>query len=67
MKLYVQVVDEFSAVLHLPNETAVPLEANHQTICKFLTSSNPSYIRVRDCIDEIVETLVKLSGKSCTS
>ena len=63
----VKVVDEMSAILHLPNETAIPLEADHQTMCKFLTSSNPNYIVVRDCIDEIIETLARVSGSSCTS
>lgn len=63
----VKVVDEMSAILHLPNETAIPLEADHQGMCKFLTSSNPNYIVVRDCIDEIIETLARVSGSSCTS
>ncbi|OJD31266.1 ankyrin repeat protein [Diplodia corticola] len=49
------VVDEHSAILHLPNERSVPVEADHREICKFLTSSNQNYALVLDAILDLVE------------
>lgn len=65
MKL-VKIVDELSAILRLPNETAVPLEADHQTMCRFLTISNPSYLLVRGCFDDILDACAGIFDSSCT-
>ncbi|MCJ1270553.1 hypothetical protein MMC22_010450 [Lobaria immixta] len=49
------VVDKSSAVLHLPNETPLPVEANHTTMVKFLTSSSEAYATVFDCLKELID------------
>ncbi|KAK3352416.1 ankyrin repeat protein [Lasiosphaeria hispida] len=49
-------VDRSSAILHRPNEATIPLEANHETLGRYLTSSSSNYLTVRNCIDELMET-----------
>ncbi|KAL9059229.1 MAG: hypothetical protein Q9162_001266 [Coniocarpon cinnabarinum] len=49
------VIDKDSAVLHLPNETAIPLEANHRDLVKFLSESSANYVLVCDEIQDLVE------------
>ncbi|KAL2136124.1 hypothetical protein VTI74DRAFT_5347 [Chaetomium olivicolor] len=41
------IVDKVSAVLHHPNETAVPINANHRTICQFPGQDCQNYAIVR--------------------
>jgi hypothetical protein len=53
-----QVVDETSAVLHLPNETPIPMEADHRNLVRYLTSSSQNYIVVRDCLTELFDSIV---------
>jgi hypothetical protein len=59
------VVDEDSAVLRLPNEVALPMEADHQTMCKFLTNSSERYRMVLDLLKELVEKALETS-QLCT-
>lgn len=47
------IVDKDSAVLNQPNETPLPIEADHRTMCKFLTSSSEAYATVFDCLSEL--------------
>ena len=47
------VVDKDSAILNLPNETPIPIEADHRSICKFLTPSSEAYATVFDCLSEL--------------
>lgn len=47
------VVDKDSAILNLSNETRVPIEADHRTMCKFLTSSSEAYETVFDSLQEL--------------
>lgn len=61
-----KIVDELSAILRLPNETAVPLEADHQTMGRFLTISNPNYLIVRGCFDDILDARAGIFDSSCT-
>lgn len=56
----VKIVDKVSAILRLPNETAVPLETDHQTMCKFSTNSNLNYLLVRGCFDDILDALARI-------
>ncbi|CAH0015263.1 unnamed protein product, partial [Clonostachys rhizophaga] len=49
------VVESDSAILRLPNEVPLPLEADHRNICKFLTSSDPGYTLVLSCLEELVD------------
>ncbi|KAF2792053.1 hypothetical protein K505DRAFT_308322, partial [Melanomma pulvis-pyrius CBS 109.77] len=58
------VVDETSAVLHLPNETPIPMEADHRGLCRYLTSSSENYIVVRDCITELFDLVVDKVSES---
>jgi hypothetical protein len=61
----VQVVPENSAVLGLPNEMIIPLNAHHRGICRFPSSLSQNYILVEAYIKEIF--LGKSSGEgSCT-
>ena len=47
------IVDKDSAILNLPNEIAIPMEADHRSMCKFLTSSSEAYKTLYDCISEL--------------
>ncbi|VUC30279.1 unnamed protein product [Clonostachys rosea] len=49
------VVESESAILRLPNEVPLPLEADHRNICKFLTLSDPGYTLVLSCLEELVD------------
>ncbi|KAK2690708.1 hypothetical protein QWA68_010615 [Fusarium oxysporum] len=55
------VVDEFSAILHLPNETPIPMEADHRGLCKYLTPSDSCYRTVFNCIEELMDSLIETS------
>lgn len=48
-------VDQDSAVLHLPNETPLPMEADHRGICKFLTASSQRYQVILSSLQDLTE------------
>ncbi|KAK0723425.1 hypothetical protein B0T26DRAFT_260557 [Lasiosphaeria miniovina] len=58
------VVDDFSAILHLPNETPIPIDADHRSMCRYLTSSDRNYLTVANCIGELIDAT---SGPSTQS
>ena len=43
----IRVVGESSGDPHLPGMTAIPVDANHRTICKFPDCDDPIYLQVR--------------------
>jgi hypothetical protein len=51
-----KVVYQDSAVLNLPKETPLPMQADHRGICKFLTANSQRYQAVlssqQDLVDE---------------
>ena len=47
------IVDKDSAILNQQNETPLPIEADHRTMCKFLTSNSEAYALVFDCLSEL--------------
>ncbi|KAK8130582.1 hypothetical protein PG999_002962 [Apiospora kogelbergensis] len=49
------VVEEDSAVMGLPNEVPIPIEANHRSMCRFSTNSSEQYRMISDCIKEMAE------------
>jgi len=49
-----QVVPETSAVLGLPNEVVLPLNANHRDICRFASKEDQGYILVQWAIQDIL-------------
>ena len=55
-----QVVPEYSAVLGLPNEMIIPLNAHHRSICRFASTSDQNFILVKSAIADII------SGKPAT-
>ncbi|KAH8744419.1 hypothetical protein F5882DRAFT_446538 [Hyaloscypha sp. PMI_1271] len=48
------VVPEYSAVLGLPNEMILPLNAHHRGMCQYPTAHSQNYILVEAAIKEIV-------------
>ncbi|KAH0543156.1 hypothetical protein FGG08_002501 [Glutinoglossum americanum] len=52
------VVDQQSSILHLPNETPLPIESDHAGLCKFLTANSQKYLIVQESLVELVEELV---------
>ncbi|KAJ0144065.1 Uncharacterized protein HZ326_13139 [Fusarium oxysporum f. sp. albedinis] len=58
-------VDEFSAILYLPNETPIPMEADHRGLCKYLTPSDSCYRTVFNCIEELMDSLIETSEQPC--
>ncbi|MCJ1394922.1 hypothetical protein MMC18_007802 [Xylographa bjoerkii] len=53
------VVDRHLATLGLPEERPVPLTANHCGVCRFTTSSDPSYHNIRDALASSVEEILE--------
>ncbi|KAH7140282.1 hypothetical protein B0J13DRAFT_477392 [Dactylonectria estremocensis] len=55
------VVDKTSAVMNLPNETTIPISANHITMCKFSDSQagQRNFRRVGFHLKEMVDALIK--------
>ena len=47
------VVDKDSAILNQQNETPMPIEADHRTMCRFLSSNSEEYALVFDCLSEL--------------
>ena len=47
------VVDKESAILNIPNETAIPIEADHQSMCRFLTANSDQYMSIFDTLSEL--------------
>lgn len=53
--LTLKVVDEHSAVMNLPNEVAIPIEADHRSMCRFGNRNSEKYRMVCDCLKELVD------------
>lgn len=51
------IVDPESAVLGYPGENQVPMTADHRSICKFETQSDPNYILLRNSLALIVTSV----------
>ncbi|KAF0323150.1 hypothetical protein GQ607_009694 [Colletotrichum asianum] len=51
------VVDKSSAILHLPAETALPLNADHDNMSRHPTRSSHNYSTVFNCIAELVDNI----------
>ena len=53
-------MEEMSAVLNLPNETSVPVNGNHRTICRF--SNSPAEMKrfevVQSHLQEMADKLL---------
>ncbi|KAI9775820.1 MAG: hypothetical protein M1839_000871 [Geoglossum umbratile] len=49
------ITDEDSARLNLPNEIAVPIQANHSTMCKFSSADSQKYRSVWKAVKRLVE------------
>ncbi|KAF5566225.1 ankyrin repeat [Fusarium phyllophilum] len=49
------VVEEDSAVIGLPNEVPISIEADHRSMCKFSDMKSEKYQMISDCIMEMVE------------
>ncbi|KAF4434806.1 hypothetical protein F53441_13645 [Fusarium austroafricanum] len=49
------VVEEDSAVIGLPNEVPISIEADHRSMCKFSDMTSEKYQMISDCIMEMVE------------
>ncbi|TRX91012.1 hypothetical protein FHL15_007994 [Xylaria flabelliformis] len=49
------VVEEDSAIMGLPNEIPIPIEADHRSMCRFSSMQSEKYQMIVDCIKEMVE------------
>lgn len=49
------VVEEDCAVIGLPNEVPISIEADHRSMCKFSDMISETYQMISDCIMEMVE------------
>ncbi|KAL2070583.1 hypothetical protein VTL71DRAFT_13609 [Oculimacula yallundae] len=61
------VVDKDSAMLLLPNETAVPIEADHRSMCRFSSEKSEKFQLVLDCLRELVEDALEQKQPHFTS
>lgn len=62
----VQVVDERSAVMNLPNERPIPVEADHQSICRYLSANSQRYLQVQALVQDLVEDSMSDGAALCT-
>lgn len=60
------VVEKSSALLQLPNEIPLAVEADHRTMVKFLTPKSEAYAMVFDCLKELIDAAM-MKENSCTS
>ena len=67
MHVILQMVEEAVAKMLMPNETPLPLDADHWNMCRFLTSSSLNYRTVVDCIAEVFDTLSGTHIQGCTA
>ncbi|KAI0532399.1 ankyrin repeat protein [Xylaria digitata] len=51
------IVDDYCAKLHVQNEVSLPLDADHQSTCRYLTNSSPDYLTFRSCISELMDEM----------
>jgi hypothetical protein len=49
------VVDKDSAILLLPNETPIPIEADHRSMCRFSNEKSEKFQLVLDCLRELID------------
>ncbi|KAF2476890.1 uncharacterized protein BDR25DRAFT_41992 [Lindgomyces ingoldianus] len=54
------VVDEHSALMNLPNEVAVPIEADHRGMCRFSNQKSEKYQMVFDCLRELLDDALNI-------
>ncbi|GAP85781.2 putative NACHT and WD domain protein [Rosellinia necatrix] len=59
----VLIVDPDSATLGYPGEKQMPMNANHRSICKFETPSDPNYIAVRNALAVTVNAVRESASK----
>jgi WD40 repeat protein len=57
--LSVLIVDPESAVLGYPDEKQMPMNADHRSICKFETISDPNYLIIRNALASTVASISK--------
>ena len=50
------VVERDSAILDYPHEISSPLNANHSTICKYVSRTDANYVSVRNVLKTLIET-----------
>ena len=62
----IKVVPDSSAILGLPNELVLSLNAGHRSMCRYDSKENQSYILVESAIKELV-TLGAVSSHGITS
>lgn len=53
------IVDTESAILGYPGETQIPTNADHRSICKFETPTDPTYISLRNAFATTVEDILR--------
>ena len=53
------IVDPDSATLGYRKEKQIPMNADHRSICKFDTSSDPNYVTLRNALVSTVDDTCK--------
>lgn len=54
-----QIVDEASALIGLPNEKRLPIEANHRTMCKIPSADSQEYQALGAWIVKLTKSVVE--------
>lgn len=63
----IQVVDEHSALLHLPNELAIPVDEDHRGICRFISKEGDRFQQVLEHLLELIEDMEPCKWIHCQS
>lgn len=53
------IVDPDSATLGYPDEKQMPMNADHRSICKFDTTTDPNYVILRNALASTVDSITK--------
>lgn len=62
IKLCAQIVDKSSAVLNLPNERLLPVDADHREMCRFSDPKDPRFQPVISAVDQMMCESVAMEG-----
>ena len=61
-----QIVQEYSAVMELPNEFVIPVNAHHTSMCRFSYEKSQSYRLVEGAVQELVTNALEQTASGAS-
>ncbi|KAK0652530.1 hypothetical protein B0T16DRAFT_406350 [Cercophora newfieldiana] len=60
------VVEKHSAIMGYSNEEIAPMDADHRHVCKFDTTKDPNYKKLRDALATAIDDIKSLVSTACS-